>query len=135
MVEIKSTINTIQKSPLTVFEFLSVPENYRMLMPSKVRSFSATEDAAMLDIEGVGSVELAFTEKKVPTFIEMKPQNKVPFEFNIQWHIKELSPEITEVQAIINAKLNFMMKMMAEKMLGDFLNVQVHKLTEHLNNE
>lgn len=133
MVEIKSDTKTINKTSTEVFEFLSVPENYRMLMPSKVRSFSSTEDTATLDIEGVGSVELAFTEKKVPSFIEMKPQNKVPFEFNIEWHIKEVSSEITEVQAVINAKLNFMMKMMAEKMLGDFLNVQVHKLTEHLN--
>ena len=133
MVEIKSDTKTINKTSTEVFEFLSVPENYRMLMPSKVRSFSSTEDTATLDIEGVGSVELAFTEKKVPSFIEMKPQNKVPFEFNIEWQIKEVSSEITEVQAVINAKLNFMMKMMAEKMLGDFLNVQVHKLTEHLN--
>ncbi|MBT8326919.1 MAG: hypothetical protein KJP21_04300 [Bacteroidia bacterium] len=133
MVEIRSNTNTINKSSTEVFEFLSVPENYRILMPSKVRSFSSTEDTATLDIEGVGSVELAFTEKTIPSFIEMKPQNKVPFEFNIQWNIREISSDVTEVEAVINAKLNFMMKMMAEKMLGDFLNVQVHKLTEHLN--
>jgi len=61
----------------------------------------------------------------------MLPQNKVPFKFDIQWNIVTQG-EGAEVQAVVNADLNFMMKMMAEGLLKDFVNVQVHKLTEHL---
>ena len=133
MVKIESNKSTINKSAQEVFEYLSVPQNYEILMPSKVRSFEATQDAATLDIEGIGKVELAITERTSPSKIVMLPQNKVPFKFDIQWDIVALDDK-TEVQAVINADLNFMMKMMAEGLLKDFVNIQVHKLTEHLKN-
>jgi hypothetical protein len=132
MVEIKSNKSTIGKSSIEVFEYLAVPANYEVLMPSKVRSFEATHDSAKLDIEGIGTVELGIIERTSPSKIVMVPQNKVPFKFDLQWNIVALNDHTTEVEAIINADLNFMMKMMAEKLLADFLNVQVHKLTEHL---
>ena len=135
MVKIESNSSTIHKSSLEVFEFLSLPANYESLMPSKVRSFSSTETEATLDIEGIGTVQLAITEKVSPSKIVMLPQNKVPFKFDIQWDIITINDSVSTVQAVINADLNFMMKMMAEKLLKDFLDVQVHKLTKQLNAE
>ena len=135
MVKIESNSSTIHKSSLEVFEFLSLPANYESLMPSKVRSFSSTETEATLDIEGIGAVQLAITEKVSPSKIVMLPQNKVPFKFDIQWDIITINDSASTVQAVINADLNFMMKMMAEKLLKDFLDVQVHKLTKQLNAE
>ena len=132
MVEIKSNKATLNKSSIEVFNYLCIPANYQVLMPSKVRSFEATENAAKLDIEGIGSVELAITERTSPTKIIMVPQNKVPFKFDIHWNIVSIDENTSEVEAIINAELNFMMKMMAEKLLTDFLNIQVHKLSEYL---
>jgi carbon monoxide dehydrogenase subunit G len=133
MVKIESNISKIKKSSEEVFKFLSLPANYESLMPSKVRSFSSTETDATLDIEGIGTVRLAITESVSPSKIIMLPQNKVPFKFDIQWNIKTLSDSESEVQAVINADLNFMMKKMAEKLLKDFLDVQVHKLTKELS--
>ncbi|MFT6111930.1 MAG: carbon monoxide dehydrogenase subunit G [Bacteroidia bacterium] len=133
MVKIESSVSKIKKSSEEVFKFLSLPANYESLMPSKVRSFSSTETDATLDIEGIGTVQLAITERVSPSKIIMLPQNKVPFKFDIQWNIKTLSDSESEVQAVINADLNFMMKMMAEKLLKDFLDVQVHKLTKELS--
>ncbi len=133
MTEIKSNNSTIHRPIQEVFEHLSVPSNYKELMPSKVRDFTSDLESATLDIEGLGKVELAFTEKEEYTRIVMKPQNKVPFKFDLQWHLKEISEDSTEVFAAINAELNFMMKMMAEGMLKDFLNVQVHKLSQLMN--
>ena len=135
MVKIESNSSTIHKSSLEVFEFLSLPANYESLMPSKVRSFSSTETEATLDIEGIGTVQLAITERVSPSKIVMLPQNKVPFKFDIQWDIITINDSASTVQAVINADLNFMMKMMAEKLLKDFLDVQVHKLTKQLNAE
>jgi len=135
MVKIESNSSSIHKSSLEVFEFLSLPANYESLMPSKVRSFSSTETEATLDIEGIGTVQLAITEKVSPSKIVMLPQNKVPFKFDIQWDIITINDSASTVQAVINADLNFMMKMMAEKLLKDFLDVQVHKLTKQLNAE
>jgi carbon monoxide dehydrogenase subunit G len=133
MVKIESNISKINKSAEDVFEFLSHPANYEVLMPRKVRSFTSTDTDATLDIEGIGEVRLAITEKVSPSKIVMLPQNKVPFKFDINWDIKSLGEAESEVQAVINADLNFMMKMMAEKLLKDFLDVQVHKLTKELS--
>lgn len=133
MTEIKSNTSEISKPIKEVYEHLAIPANYEELMPSKVRSFVAAEESATLDIEGIGKVELAFTDKTEYTNLVLTPQNKVPFKFDLQWHLKELSAGKTEVLAVINAQLNFMMKMMAEGMLKDFLNVQVHKLAKKLN--
>ncbi|MEY2924330.1 MAG: hypothetical protein RLZZ337_878 [Bacteroidota bacterium] len=135
MVKIESEKAIINKSNVEVYDYLAVPANYAILMPSKVRSFSYDERSADLDIEGLGKIELAFTKTEKPVLIEMKPQNKVPFDFVIQWNVIEISETTAEVQAVINADLNFMMRMMAEKLLSDFLNIQVHKLKEHLNSK
>jgi carbon monoxide dehydrogenase subunit G len=131
MVKIESNKSIISASAQEVYDYLAVPQNYKILMPSKVRSFEASTDSATLDIEGIGKVELAITERISPSKIVMLPQNKVPFKFDIQWNIVTQG-EGAEVQAVVNADLNFMMKMMAEGLLKDFVNVQVHKLTEYL---
>jgi len=133
MVEIKSNVAQISKSAEDVFQYLVVPSNYEELMPSRVRSFTSTENSATLDIEGIGNIELAITEKTEFSQIIMVPQNKVPFKFDLQWHIEPTADETTKVFAQINADFNFMMKMMAEKLLADFLNVQVDKLAKKLN--
>ncbi|MFY0643394.1 MAG: SRPBCC family protein [Bacteroidia bacterium] len=135
MVEFKSQKSTIHQPVDQVYNYLSVPANYEILMPSNVRKFKALEEGAELDIQGIGDVHLAFTRKESPNLLELKPQNKVPFDFDLQWDIKEVDANTTEIQAVIHAKLNFMMRMMAEKLLKDFLDVQVHKLTQHLNND
>ena len=135
MVEFKSNKSVIHQPAEQVFDYLAVPANYEILMPSNVRKFTAFENGAELDIQGIGNVHLAFTRMESPNLLELKPQNKVPFDFNLQWEITELDGQSTEIQAVINANLNFMMRMMAEKLLKDFLDVQVHKLTEHLNND
>ncbi len=134
MVEFKSNKSKIYKNAEEVFNYLSKAENYEVLMPSNVRSFQASENGAKLNIQGIGDIELAFTRKEEFSLLEMKPQNQVPFEFDLQWQLSDLGAE-TEVEAIIHAKLNFMMRMMAEKLLVDFLNVQVHKLSEIMNND
>ena len=116
MVKIESNKSTLNASTQVVFDYLSVPQNYKILMPSKVRSFEATAESATLDIEGIGKVELAITERVSPSKIVMLPQNKVPFKFDIQWNIVTQG-EGTEVQAVVNAELNFMMKMIKIKII------------------
>ena len=135
MTAFQSKKERITKPATEVFEFLSKPENYASLMPSNVRSFIPSENGASLDIEGLGMVELAFVTKTPPSFLELKPQNKVPFSFNLCWNIESLTQDECSIQAVINAELNFMMRMMAEKLLTNFLDVQVHKLKEHMNND
>ena len=63
----------------------------------------------------------------------MVPKNRVPFKFDIQWNIESINEDQSQIQAIINADLNMMMRMMAEKPLNDFINTQIHKLSDKLS--
>lgn len=132
MSDYQSNITTIPKKIEEVFQFLTVPANFEALMPEQVKSFEATENEATLKIDGIGTLVLAITETTPPTKIVMQPQNKVPFEFKIWWELEASGEEETKAQVHIDAKLNFMMKMMAEGFLKKFLNTQVDKLGEHI---
>ena len=132
MIAIKSHNASIQRSASEVYQHLSSPENYRSLMPDRVRSFEATATEAQLNIEGLGNLRLGFGDCIENQRIELVPLNKVPFEFNLQWNIVSTGATCT-AEAVINAKLNFAMRLMAEKLLKDFLEAQVTRLEEQLN--
>ena len=126
---IKSNSVTINQSASDLFNFLMDLKNFKKLMPDNVKSFEVLDDNAVIYISGLGELKLAIIHTSKPSLISMAPQNKVPFKFDIQWNIKELSSHQSEVMATINAELNMMMKLMAEKPLQDFINIQIHKLS------
>ena len=74
-----------------------------------------------------------WADSEIPHKIIMVPKNRVPFKFDIQWNIESINEDQSQIQAIINADLNMMMRMMAEKPLNDFINTQIHKLSGKLS--
>ena len=132
MVLLKSKTISTDKSVYYMFNYLSELSNFERLMPDNVRSFQIENDCAILDIQGIGKLELAVTEALSPKKIVMLPLNKVPFKFDIQWHI-DSTDDGSKIYAIINADINLMMKMMSKKPLNDFINVQIQKLSDELS--
>ena len=132
MVVLKSTTISTDKSVSDMFNYLSELSNFERLMPDNVQSFHIENDCAILDIQRIGKLELAITETDNPSKIVMLPQNKVPFQFDIQWHIQS-TDHGSQVHAVINADLNMMMRMVAEKPLNDFLNTQIQRLSNELS--
>ena len=132
MVVLKSTTISTDRSASDMFNYLSELSNFERLMPDNVRSFQIENDCAILDIQGIGKLELAITETDNPSKIVMLPQNKVPFQFDIQWHIQS-TDHGSQVYALINADLNMMLRMMAEKPLNEFINTQIQKLSNELS--
>ena len=133
MLTLKSKTISTNKSTTDVFNYLSELSNFEDLMPANVRSFQVENNHVILDIHGIGKLELAVVESESPHKIIMMPQNRVPFKFDIHWNIQSINDNQSQIQAIINADLNMMMRMMAEKPLNDFINTQIHKLSEQLS--
>jgi hypothetical protein len=133
MLKLKSKIISTNKSAKDVFDYLSELSNFENLMPENVRSFHVDNNLVILDIQGIGKLELAVTDSEIPHKIIMVPKNRVPFKFDIQWNIESINEDQSQIQAIINADLNMMMRMMAEKPLNDFINTQIHKLSDKLS--
>jgi carbon monoxide dehydrogenase subunit G len=134
MTIIESDELIIQKPDSEVFDFLTQPENYRALMPSSVQNFEVIDGLVNLDLKGLGKLVLATTEKIPPHVIKIKPASKAPFDFFIQWDLVATEAG-TKVKAKIEADLNMMMKMMAQGFLKDFVNSQVFKLKNTLENQ
>ena len=112
-----------------VFDFLALPSNYEQLMPPSVREFTSGSDHAEINIQGIGKLLLGFEEMDRPHRILIRPRNKAPFPFHIEWRI-DGDDHGCWVEAHIEAELNFMMRMMADQLLKGFLNTQVERLRD-----
>jgi carbon monoxide dehydrogenase subunit G len=135
MTEIQSEALSIDRNAEQVFAFLNDMRNYENLMPSSdVSDFSATEDKAELSLKGLGKFNITVEDKIPSSLIRLKPQGKLPFSFNIEWHISSQGDQAIVVGKI-NAELNMFMKMMAEPKLRSFVDQQAHKLKSYLENE
>ncbi|MFT5724424.1 MAG: carbon monoxide dehydrogenase subunit G [Bacteroidia bacterium] len=135
MTEINSDELKIDRNPEAVYAFLNDLRNYENLMPTNdVSDFTATVDKAELSLKGLGQFSISVTESTPNSLIRLKPKGKLPFSFDIEWHISGAG-DSTTVVGKINAELNMFMKMMAEPKLRNFVDQQAHKLKAYLERE
>lgn len=126
MKEYRSKTVEINQMISEVVEVLANPENFRPLLPPSIKEFSPTEKGVIMDIKGLGKIDFVFTDKG-PEKITLTPVSKTPFPFYLQWNLKEKG-ESTQVEALIAAEMNLMMRMMAEKLLTDVLDHQIENV-------
>jgi len=135
MTNIESDKIVISRDSNKVFEFLNDLRNYDKLIPSDIGSIQASEKEAELSVKGLGKFQLSITDSVASNLIKLLPQGKLPFKFDIEWRIEEHADGGSEVQGIINAKLNAFIRMMAEPKLRDFVDQQAYRLKDFLENE
>ena len=127
MTRIESNKVDVGKSSKEIFEFLSDFSNFRTLMPPQVVDWEQDAEGCSFTIKGMASLGLKY-ENKIPfSEIVMENKGKSPFDFKIIAKIEEAGPA-SKVQLFLDAELNPFLKMMAEKPLGNFLNLLVEKL-------
>jgi carbon monoxide dehydrogenase subunit G len=129
MVKIESNNKVINKPASAVYGFLSDFNNFGKMMPEQVVSWESTENDCTFTIKGMATLGMQFVDKKPNAELNIVPKGKVPFDFTLQCLLTESGNDCT-VKLIMNADLNMMMKMMAEKPLTNFLNMLVDKLKE-----
>lgn len=130
MTRIESTERLIHHSEEKIFNFLSNFKNFEHLMPEKVSNYEATEDRCYFTISGIASLGMRIVEKEPFSTIKMLSDGKVPFDFDFNIDIKG-EGERSKVKLVFNAKLNAMLKMVAVKPLGNFLE----QLLDELENQ
>jgi hypothetical protein len=129
MTIIESPLVNVPKDAGAVFAFLSVMKNHERIMPEQVTDFSGDKDTCTFTIKNTGTLSLRIDERN-PELITLVPAGKVPFEFKMFWTIKPESASTCFVQARIEAELNFMLKMLAEKPLTNFITMQAENLAK-----
>lgn len=117
---------TINKPRQTVYDHLSIPANFKDIMPEDVNRFEAGDDWFLFELKGIPAVKMKVAELNTPESITLKSaSDKLTF---------QLVGTLTEDGDNTKARLNFegdfnpMLKMMVSKPLTNFLG----KLSDQL---
>ena len=132
MTTIESSEALINKSAQDVYNFLSDFRNFEKLMPEQVVNWKADENECSFTIKGMASLGMKIKNKIPNSLIEMESSGKTPFGFVMKCMIAEKQNQ-SAVKLTLEAELNPMLKMMAEKPLTNFLNLLVHRYSEIAN--
>lgn len=131
MTRIESQVVSIDNSAENIFNILSDFTNYEKLMPSQVTNWQATKDECSFTISGMATIGMKIVERTPHTNIRITSHGKVPFSFTLNANLTETGPNTCNGQLIMDADMNIMLKMMAEKPLGNFLNMLAERM-KHL---
>ncbi|MBK5284385.1 MAG: SRPBCC family protein [Bacteroidia bacterium] len=129
MTTIESNETTVNKNADEVYTFLSDFRNFEKLMPEQVTNWKATEDECSFTIKGMASLGMKIKQKTPNSLIEIERSGKAPFDFTMKCVIVPYDSQ-SGVRLVLEADLNPMLKMLAEKPLTNFLNLLVTRLAE-----
>ncbi|WP_031425825.1 SRPBCC family protein [Flavimarina sp. Hel_I_48] len=129
--KLESPKHVVEKSPETVFNFLTNVENYKQLMPDTATKFEVLgEDRFVFALKGMPEIVLELKES-IPynEVILGAASEKMPFTLNAQ--IKQLTENSSEVQLLFDGEFNSMVSMMIKSPIQKFINTLVEKM-EHI---
>lgn len=131
MTTIESNEVVIRKPQDEVMTYLSDLNNYADLMPERIKSWEVHGEEAEAYIEGLGKYAIGIKEQTNDKVV-LVPTSNVPVDFTIEIQVVP-HPNGSLVKGTILAKLNMMMKMVAQKPLQELIDVQINRLGEVLN--
>jgi len=129
MTTIESNEALVNKSAEEVYLFLSDFRNFEKLMPEQVTNWKATDEECSFTIKGMASLGMKIKNKNPNSLIEIESSGKVPFNFTMKCMIAGKQQQ-SSVKLLLEADMNPMLKMLAEKPLTNFLNMLVNRLAE-----
>ena len=110
-----------------MYSFMSDLNNFGKLMPPQVVDYKSTENECTFTIQGMVTLSLCFKDNVPDKAIHLVPNAKAPFDFTLSCLLND-NANGCEAQMAMDADLNPFMKMMAEKLLTNFLNLLAEKL-------
>ena len=128
MATFKSEEVKVNSTAKPVFDFLSNLNNLEQLMPlDKISEWQSSESECSFKIQNLGRIGFKHDNFTEPSQIKLASISDKPFKFSMVFNIID-DGEISKAQIIVNADLNPMLKMMAEKPLTAFFNSIAKKL-------
>ncbi len=124
MTKLESKKILIDKSVEEVYAFFSDFQNYKELMPSSVDRVDATVDTLEIGINKMGSLPMKVAERNENEGIRAVKNGNALFDFRFEVRTVAKGAQ-TELQMVLDADLNPMLKMMAQKPLVGFLDILV----------
>ena len=122
----KSNWTKNNRSEKELFEYIGDMNNMPSVLPEQVVNVTADYDNLSFTIQGMGSVALRVSKREPNKFIQLVPEEKVPFQFALNVYIR--GGEQSECYFEIDAQLNPLMQMMASRPLQNLVNMMAEKV-------
>tara|TARA_R110002012_G_scaffold17930_5_gene66719 strand:- start:27699 stop:28106 length:408 start_codon:yes stop_codon:yes gene_type:complete len=118
---LESPKTTINKSPETVFNFLSDIKNFEKLMPENISKFEVLgEDKFLFALKGMPEIVLQKKEMISPNKIVLGAAGG-KLDFSLIGNIEEIDADTSEVQLQFSGEFNAMMAMMIKGPISKFI--------------
>ena len=118
---IESPKNTIGKSSKEVFDFLTEPKNFEVLMPDNVDKFEVVNaNTFLFALKGMPEIALRKKEELPNSKVVLgAASDKLPF--TLTAHITEIGEKQSEVYLSFEGEFNAMMAMMIKTPITNFI--------------
>jgi carbon monoxide dehydrogenase subunit G len=130
MTNYKSTLITVQKTQLEVFNFLSDYNNFGKLMPEQVTNWQSTDTECSFTIQGMASLQMKIVERRANDLISMESFGKTPIKFTLFVYIEAVNDQSCTALVSIDADINPMLKMMLDKPLSNLVEKLATKIPQ-----
>jgi carbon monoxide dehydrogenase subunit G len=132
MTNYKSTLITVQKTQLEVFNFLSDYNNFGKLMPEQVTNWQSTDTECSFTIQGMASLQMKIVERRANDLISMESFGKTPIKFTLFVNIEAVNDQSCTALVSIDADINPMLKMMLDKPLSNLVEKLANKIPQEV---
>ncbi|MFB2119684.1 SRPBCC family protein [Parapedobacter sp. 2B3] len=123
---------SINRPIADVYTFLADCNNHEQLMPDSIYNWSSTRDEARFTIQNMAKLALKVERRTENSEVVFVPAEKAPFDVTLRWSVMPAGDNTTTAQLIIEADLNMMMKMLAQKPLEKLVGSQLEALKKTL---
>jgi carbon monoxide dehydrogenase subunit G len=127
--EFKSRTGKLNCTPPEIFDFVTDIRNFRQFVPEgTIDDLQVGIDSCSFNISPLGNVSFSLSEKKPHNRVVYKGTVFQSNDFSLVLYIKENSSGRAEVNLNLAAHLNPLLKMMAAKPIGNFLEKMIEEM-------
>jgi hypothetical protein len=111
------------------FTFVTDIRNFERFIPNgTINNWHAERDSCSFDVSMVGTVSFRLAEKDKFTRVVFNGDALKKNDFSLVLHISENGNNPADVKVSLSADLNPMMKMVAAKPIGQFLEILINEM-------
>jgi carbon monoxide dehydrogenase subunit G len=112
-----------------VFDFVTDMRNFgKFITPGTINNWQAEKESCSFNVSVVGTVSLRLDEKEMYKKVVFTGDALNKNDFSLILHISGNGNTPAEVRVSLNADLNPMLKMMAAKPIGQFLEIIINEM-------
>jgi carbon monoxide dehydrogenase subunit G len=112
-----------------VFAFVTDIRNFERFIPQgTISNWNSEKESCSFSVSMLGTVNVHLSEKKEYTKVVFNGDALKKNDFSLTLNISENTGNNADVRVILNADLNPMMKMIATKPIGQFLEMLINEM-------